>query len=297
MAIKDLPKYKDIRGTIRRNGRYPKVGTACKDTHVIHHSMTAMHLKGSNPNSFANTHIDIKKWQGIAYAFVIMPDGTIYQCDDLDRRTNHAGNTNTRSIGTCLVGDFRKEGANEQPTEEQKLSLYLLNKELYKELPNMKQTIGHQECPGYSWKNCPGNTWNYKSVIAGVGITLNSPEGIGIAISKYPDGYGVNYYDAPNGSYRGRLTKKVPYTVYQIKNGHIDIGQGRWIPEASMDVTRFTATSKFKEGYGVNYYNAPNGTYKGKITKKIPYKVYNRQDGWVDIGQNKWIPEENMIIK
>ncbi|WP_053178034.1 peptidoglycan recognition protein family protein [Peribacillus loiseleuriae] len=167
MAINDLPKYKDIRGSIRRNGRYPVVGTAIKDTHVVHHSMTAQHLKGSTPQAFANTHIDTNKWPGIAYAFVIMPDGTIYQCDDLDRRTYHAGDINTRSIGTCLVGDFRKEGAAEKPTAEQMQSLYLLNKELYKVLSNMKITLGHQECPGYAWKNCPGDTWNYKDVISG----------------------------------------------------------------------------------------------------------------------------------
>lgn len=166
MAIKDLSKYKDIRDTIPRNGRYPKVGTKVKDTHVIHHSMTARNLKGSNPFSFANTHIDTNGWEGIGYHFVIMPDGTIYHCDDVDRRTNHAGDTNRCSIGTCLVGDFRKEGANETPTEEQKSSLYLLNRELYKELPNMKRTIGHCECPGYSWKNCPGDTWDYKKAIA-----------------------------------------------------------------------------------------------------------------------------------
>lgn len=162
MAIKDLPKYKDIRGTIRRNGRYPYVGTAVKDTHVVHHSLT----KTGTPEAFANYHISTHGWQGCAYAFVIQQDGTIYQCDDLDRRTNHAGNTNTRSIGTCLVGDFRK-GSGQKPTQAQMESLYLLNKELYKELPNMSRTIGHQECPGYSWKNCPGDGWNYKLVING----------------------------------------------------------------------------------------------------------------------------------
>ncbi|MFJ5714256.1 hypothetical protein [Neobacillus sp. NPDC093127] len=54
MAIKDLPKYKDIRGTIRRNGRYPLVGTAVKDTIVVHHSMTAMAPKGSTPQAFVD---------------------------------------------------------------------------------------------------------------------------------------------------------------------------------------------------------------------------------------------------
>ncbi|MGD6845213.1 N-acetylmuramoyl-L-alanine amidase [Bacillus infantis] len=167
MAISSIPKYKDIRKTIRRNGSYPYVGTAVKDTHVIHHSMTAQHLGGSTPQGFADYHIDSNGWPGIAYAFVIGVDGTIYQCDDLDRRTYHAGNTNTRSIGTCLIGDFRKEGAAEVPSPEQLESLYLLNRDLYKVLPNMKRTIGHQECPGYAWKNCPGDTWSYKDVLSG----------------------------------------------------------------------------------------------------------------------------------
>lgn len=162
MAIKDLPKYVDIRGSIRRKGRYPLVGTAVKDTHVIHHSLT----KTGSPEAFANYHIDNNGWFGIAYHFVIQLDGTIYHCDDLDRRTYHAGNTNTRAIGTCLVGDFRK-GTGQLPTQAQLESLYLLNKELYNELPNMKITKGHQECDGYSWKNCPGDGWNYRRVLNG----------------------------------------------------------------------------------------------------------------------------------
>lgn len=168
MSIKNLPKYKDIRDSIRRSGRYPLVGTDVKDTHVIHHSLT----KTGTPEAFANHHIDTNGWHGCAYHFVIQKDGTIFQCDDIDRRTFHAGNTNTRSIGTCLVGDFRK-GSGQTPTQAQMESLYLLNKELFdgKELPNMKYVKGHQECPGYSWKNCPGDGWNYRMVINGDLVT------------------------------------------------------------------------------------------------------------------------------
>ncbi|AYP68608.1 N-acetylmuramoyl-L-alanine amidase precursor [Exiguobacterium phage vB_EalM-132] len=161
MAIKDLPLYKDIRGSIRRSGRYPYVGTAVKDTHVIHHSLT----ETGTPQAFANYHIDTNGWHGCAYHFVIQKDGTIFQVDDLDRRTYHAGNTNTRAIGTCLVGDFRK--GKQKPTAAQIRALYLLNLELYKVLPNMRYTKGHQECPGYAWKNCPGDNWNYRDAISG----------------------------------------------------------------------------------------------------------------------------------
>ncbi len=192
MAIKDLPKYKDIRGTIRRNGRYPYVGTAVKDTHVIHHSLTLQHLAGSNPYSFANTHIDTNGWPGCAYVYVIMPDGTIYQTDDLDRRLYHAGNTNTRSIGTCLVGDFRK--GKEKPTQVQMESLYLLNDYLMncKEVPNMKYVKGHQECPGYDWKNCPGDNWNYKKVIDG---TLVASDDSPVKVVSAPGTYTIQEGD------------------------------------------------------------------------------------------------------
>ncbi len=166
MALKDLPKYKDIRNSIRRSGRYPYVGTAVKDTIVIHHSLTGMKLAGSTPYGFANTHIDTNGWHGCAYPFVITWDGTIYQTDDLDRRTYHAGDTNTRSIGICVAGDFRK--GKEKPTQAQMDSLYLLVKELQKTLPKLKRILGHQECPGYAWKNCPGDNWSYKDVVKGL---------------------------------------------------------------------------------------------------------------------------------
>src|SRR5699024_7992856 len=35
------------------------------------------------------------------------------------------------------------------------------------------RVLGHQECPGYSWKNCPGDNWNYKEVLKGVGVTVS----------------------------------------------------------------------------------------------------------------------------
>lgn len=172
MAIKNLPKYKDIRNSIRRRGRYPFVGTGVKDTIVIHHSATAMKLRGSTPHGFANTHIDTNGWHGCAYPFVITWDGVIHQTDDLDRRTYHAGNTNTRSIGICLAGDFRK--GKEKPTLAQLTSLYLLVRELQKELPKLTRIISHQECPGYSWKNCPGDNWNYRDAVSGKGITIEA---------------------------------------------------------------------------------------------------------------------------
>lgn len=59
-----------------------------------------------------------------------------------------------------MVGDFRTE----EPTEAQKESLYLLHEALKKDMPNYKRTRGHNEFPGYAWKQCP--VFDYKAVIS-----------------------------------------------------------------------------------------------------------------------------------
>lgn len=145
-------------------------------------------------------------------------------------------------------------------------------------------------------------TWsrsNAKNPLDYLGKELvhQNPKGIGTATSKYPDGYGVNYYDAPNGNYKGKITRKIPYIVYEERDGWIDIGQSSWIKLEHMDFNRYTARSKYPENYGVNYYSAPNGTFKGRIYAPTPYWVYARKDGWVDIGNSSWIPEEHLIIQ
>jgi len=50
-----------------------------------------------------------------------------------------------------MIGDFR----NQKPTTAQLEANYRLLQYLQSLLPNMKQILGHQEYPGYSWKACP----------------------------------------------------------------------------------------------------------------------------------------------
>lgn len=161
MAIKSLPKYRDLRGKLRTKGSYTKYPLSKKTVHVVHHSLT----EEGSAEAYANYHVGTHGWPGIAYHFVIDKDGTINQTNDLEVSSYHVGNSNSFSIGTVLTGDFRK--GKQKPTQEQMESLYLLNKELFKEVPSLKETKGHQEMAGYSWKNCPGDNWNYKKVIDG----------------------------------------------------------------------------------------------------------------------------------
>jgi N-acetyl-anhydromuramyl-L-alanine amidase AmpD len=162
MAIKSLPKYKDVRGKLPRRKPYVNVPYSTKDWIVVHHSAT---LTGS-AESFNTYHLNNNGWDGgIAYHFVIEKDGTIKQCQDINAKSYHVGNSNARAIGICLVGDFRK--GYQVPTDAQKISLFLLTAEIKKEVPSINRVLSHQECPGYSWKNCPGDNWNFQDVIKG----------------------------------------------------------------------------------------------------------------------------------
>jgi N-acetylmuramoyl-L-alanine amidase len=139
----------DLRGKLQVHAtrKYPK--RKLTEIHSIaeHHSLT---FSGS-PESFARYHVETNGWPGIAYAYVIGRDGTIYWCNDWDTLTYHVGNSNRWSIGICMVGDFRTQ----KPTEAQYAAALELTKYLKDALPNVSNVLGHSQYPGYSWKECP----------------------------------------------------------------------------------------------------------------------------------------------
>lgn len=112
----------------------------------VHHSLT---FQGS-PEAFARYHVTHNGWPGIGYTYVIAKDGTIYQCHDLDVKTAHVGNSNRKSLGICLVGDFRSE----DPTEEQLKASAWLCKKLITDIPSIEKIQSHSDYPGYDWKEC-----------------------------------------------------------------------------------------------------------------------------------------------
>lgn len=74
-------------------------------THVMfHHSATRHDTQG--PEDFARWHVGGKGWPGIAYDYVIMPDGTTYKCKEMDERGYHCAGRNRMTVGVCLAGDF-----------------------------------------------------------------------------------------------------------------------------------------------------------------------------------------------
>jgi N-acetylmuramoyl-L-alanine amidase len=147
---------------------------------AIHHSAT----KSGSPEAFARYHVTTNGWPGIAYHFVIQKDGVIYWCNDPEAISYHVGNSNRHALGICLVGDFRTQ----KPTPEQLDSANRLIQHLQVQIPTMKQVFGHQEYPGYAWKNCPAfpmGTFrtNYSQFLQKSLGKVDKPKQVPVAIS------------------------------------------------------------------------------------------------------------------
>lgn len=165
MEFKKLPQLVDVRNDLARHKtkKYVDNGLTSKREIGIHHSLTT----SGDAFAFARYHVNTKGWPGIGYAFVIKKDGTIQWCWDLGVKTYHVGNSNRFVIGICLVGDFRIE----EPTEAQEKSLRELHAALKVDMgSNYSRTRGHNEYPGYEWKDCP--EFDYKEVL---GIKTGKP--------------------------------------------------------------------------------------------------------------------------
>ncbi|PFS10911.1 lysozyme [Bacillus cereus] len=126
------------------------------------------------------------------------------------------------------------------------------------------------------------------------------PVGIGIAQSKYPEGWGINYYDGPHGPYKGVLSTAAEVLYYWAHWGDgdtwLDVGNNSWVKAEHFNFWPFKAISKYPEGWGVNYYDGIDGQYKGTISSKAPFMIYARKEGWIDIGNNSWAPEKHFDI-
>ncbi|CAM3301641.1 MULTISPECIES: N-acetylmuramoyl-L-alanine amidase [Paenibacillus] len=142
-------KMVDLRGKlpIHKTKRYKTRRLSDIRSIAIHHSLTF----SGTPEAFANYHVNSNGWPGIAYAFVVQRDGTVYKCWDPEVVTYHVGNSNKHALGICMVGDFRTQN----PTAEQYQATLDLVRQLRKVIPTAQQIKGHSEYPGYAWKACP----------------------------------------------------------------------------------------------------------------------------------------------
>lgn len=87
-------------------------------------------------------------WSGCGYHFYIRFDGKIYEGRPTKFMGAHCAGNNSKSIGICLEGNFKKQ----QPTKLQMDSLRELVKYLKQKYPTIKHINNHNdfyrtECP------------------------------------------------------------------------------------------------------------------------------------------------------
>lgn len=146
--IKRSVSIVDISKSLPTNGKWSYRSLSNIIDITVHHSATPTNQNAFN---FARYHIDSKGWKGIAYHFVIDPDGTINKTNEYTAWTYHNGYNNKNAIAICLVGNFE----NFNPTENQRRSLVKICKKLKSEIPSIKNLMGHKEykfstsCPAF----------------------------------------------------------------------------------------------------------------------------------------------------
>jgi hypothetical protein len=129
---------------------------------VIHHSASRNDV---TPKEIAEYQIGPPDYfPGIAYHFLVYADGKVYQVNDVDTLSFHAGdgsdsplNTNRMGVGVCLVGDFMTilpPAAQLAATREliKYLGLpFIPHKEAYNTVTS---------CPGDTWDSWKGELYN-----------------------------------------------------------------------------------------------------------------------------------------
>lgn len=289
------------RGNSNRSGRTITV------SYITIHT-TENKSAGANADAHARFANNGGGSAGVSWHFTVDKD-KIIQHLPLNEQGYHAGTSagNNSSIGIEITEN--SDGNFEQATNNAaKLVKYLINHFGF----GIHRVVPHQH---WSGKYCPrsildrGFNWfinKVNNVSNSLSNTVNKPiqaKGIGIATSKYPAGYGINLYTTPKGgTYNGRITDKTSYLIldgawYGGNEDMICLGWQQWAKLEHFNVQWFYAYSNYPIGYGINTYDAPNGNYTGNVDGSVPYGIYSRKDGYIDIGQSRWVREEHFDVK
>lgn len=129
-----------------RNGEYSRRSLADIDQITLHHTAGP---PTQTAEDIARFHLQ-RGWPGIGYHFLVYPDGTVQQVNDLETVSYHNGATNGRAVGISMPGNY---DAN-RPTDKQIAAVVALTRALKRRLPNLRHFSGHKElnrptaCPG-----------------------------------------------------------------------------------------------------------------------------------------------------
>lgn len=127
---------------------------------AVHHSISP----ASHPRNFAEHHVNNNGWPGIGYHYVIDFGGKIYKTNYANTISYHVSNHNSKSLGVCLIGNFK----NAEPNEEQFDSAVELVKQLMDSYNIDAENVkGHSEFEDNENKECPCIDMKaFRSVIA-----------------------------------------------------------------------------------------------------------------------------------
>jgi len=140
---------------------YPRRALADIRYIVIHHSGADA---GIGPDAIAREHVRAFGWPGIGYHFVVGPDGTVWQTQDMTVVSHHARQFNQVAVGIGLAGNF----AHTVPPEAQLYGAGRLAGRLLDELGLPSRALrGHRELVETA---CPGETFLplWKQRLAGI---------------------------------------------------------------------------------------------------------------------------------
>lgn len=135
---------------------------------TMHHSCGSLR---ETVEYMARVHISAKKYPGIAYHFVICPDGRTLQCNPVRACTLHNGFNNEAALGICLIGNFEKA----PPTPAQITAAQHLCLALKCELPALLYCTGHGEYKGHLV--CPGRLFPLAAFRDMVGLPVSPAAG------------------------------------------------------------------------------------------------------------------------
>lgn len=136
--------------------------------------ITIHHTAGNRTDtatSIANFHIgrtDGGQWLGIAYAFIVYPDGRILQCLPLTAKSWHNGYNNTKAVPIAMPGNYE----NYAPTQTQYDAMIWLCSQIRNQATNIFYLQGHKEYLGAT--ACPGRFTDMNYLRSATGLRTRS---------------------------------------------------------------------------------------------------------------------------
>lgn len=134
------------------------------------------HTQGSDdqtPYDLANFHINVNRWGGIGYHFLVDKEGLVFYVGDIGTARANVLNLNEQVIGIGLIGNFT---FGRVPTPAQlegthKLCEFFINSNLLPNITSWDKVRGHKELPNQN-SDCPGENFaNWRiQIVEGVPV-------------------------------------------------------------------------------------------------------------------------------